>query len=325
VPALPVILVCLVLGSITFALLAALLVIRHVEAEHDAKGHFIEVDGVRLHYRVTGDENKPAILVLHGAASNLEEPHQALNETFADEHVIWLDRPGLGWSERPNDGRWSPEREAQLIARFLDIREIGRVTVIGHSWGAAIAMRLAIDHSERVTGLVLIAPALSAWIGEAAWFNAVSFWPVLGPILTRLIVPLTGKQSLVSGAISAFHPEAVPEDYLRSTDLPLLLRTKNWLANAADMRDVNHHLESQERRYEGVEHATVFIAGKADTVVWTHRHSGIVSRRMKNAELWMIPGAGHNPHHHHQTTILRAVEQVRRPTAKLSKQVKLTG
>ena len=60
-----------------------------------------------------------AILVLHGAASNLEEPHMALAGAFDGEHVIWLDRPGLGWSQRPR-GAWSPRREAGLIAAFLD-------------------------------------------------------------------------------------------------------------------------------------------------------------------------------------------------------------
>jgi pimeloyl-ACP methyl ester carboxylesterase len=322
---LPVILIFTIPGFISLAVLAGYLIARRVEAEHAAKGQFVDVDGVKLHYRVSGNQTQPAILVLHGAASNLEEPHHALTETFAREHVIWLDRPGLGWSDRPGDGRWSPEREAKLITRFLDQLEIDTVAVIGHSWGAAIAMRLAIDHPDRVTGLVLIAPALSAWIGKAAWFNAVSFWPVFGPMLTRLIVPLTGKRSLASGAINAFHPEPVPENYLQATDLPLLLRAKNWLANAADMRDVNRHLERQERLYETVGHRTVFVAGKADTVVWTHRHSGIVSRRMKNAELWMIPGAGHNPHHYHQATILKAVEHVRLPAGKLSKPVQMTG
>jgi len=281
-----------------------------IETEHPPAGEFIDVDGVRLHLRQTGPRDREPILVLHGAASNLEEPYSALSETFRNEHVIWLDRPGLGWSDRP-DTDWSPSAEAALVIALLDKLGIERTLVLGHSWGGAISMRLALDHPDRVSGLVLIAPALGAWIGDAAWFNKASFWPVIGPLFTRLLVPLTGKPNLRSGAVNAFHPEPVPEGYAETTSLALLLRKPNWLANARDMADVNRHLEQQEPHYHKVEHRTVFLAGKADTVLWSHRHSGLTASRMKNAELRWIPNAGHNLHHHQQDAVAAAIADVR--------------
>jgi pimeloyl-ACP methyl ester carboxylesterase len=299
------------LAGLLLGALGGWLVSQRIAKAHPAQGEFLDIDGTRLHYRRSGDPAGPAILVLHGAASNLEEPRLALGEIFAAENVIWLDRPGLGWSERPRLKHWSPGEEAGLIVRFLDRLEIPKAVIIGHSWGGAIAMRLAIDHPGRVAGLVLIAPALSAWIGKAAWFNAASGWPLIGPLLTRIIIPLAGPAQLVAGAHSAFHPEAVPEGYVAGSHLPLILRPGNWIANARDMMQVNTHLEAQEERYEDVSLPTVFLAGKADTVVWTHRHSGQVSARMQNAELRLISGAGHNLHHHHPRAVLEAVLTVR--------------
>tara|TARA_R110002051_G_scaffold324773_1_gene423575 strand:+ start:55880 stop:56824 length:945 start_codon:yes stop_codon:yes gene_type:complete len=299
------------LAGLLLGALGGWLVSQRIAKAHPPAGEFVEIDGTRLHFRRSGDPSRPAILVLHGAASNLEEPRLALGEAFAGENVIWLDRPGLGWSERPKSKRWSPADEAALIVKFLDQLEISGAVVIGHSWGGAIAMRLAIDHPERVTGLVLIAPALSAWIGEAAWFNAASGWPLIGPLMTRVIIPLAGHGQLTAGAHSAFLPEAVPEGYVAASHLPLILRPGNWVANARDMMQVNTHLELQEGRYQDVALPTVFLAGKADTVVWTHRHSGQVSARMLNAELRLISGAGHNLHHHHPQAVLEAVFAVR--------------
>lgn len=299
------------LAGLLLGALGGWLVSHRIAKAHPPEGEFLEVDGTRLHYRRSGDPSRPAILVLHGAASNLEEPRLAFGAAFAGEHVIWLDRPGLGWSERPKSRRWTPADEAALIVKFLDRLDIPAAVVIGHSWGGAIAMRLAMDHPERVTGLVLIAPALSAWIGEAAWFNAASGWPLIGPLLTRVIIPLAGHGQLAAGARSAFHPEAVPQDYVASSRLPLILRPANWVANARDMMMVNTHLEAQEERYQDVALHTVFLAGKADTVLWTHRHSGQVAARMVNAELRLIPGAGHNLHHHHPEAVLEAVMTVR--------------
>jgi len=281
---------------------------KQIEAEHGPDAEFIDVGGTRLHYRQTGDTALPAVLVLHGAASNLEEPYAALGEALADHHMIWLDRPGLGWSERPG-GHWNPEREAALIMEFLTAIGVEQVTLVGHSWGGAIAMRTALDHPQRVRSLVLIAPALGAWIGEAAWFNKASFWPGLGPLISRLIVPITGRGQLEKGAVSAFHPEPVPEGYSKRTKLALLLRPHTWLYNAADMRDVNRHLEQQEPHYHRIEQRTIILAGKADTVLWSHRHSGVTASRMPRGELRYIKDAGHNLHHHRQAEVAQAIRE----------------
>lgn len=298
------------LAALAIGFAAASSIQSKIETDHPPAGEFIDVDSVRLHLRQTGPREREPILVLHGAASNLEEPYSALAETLNNEHVLWLDRPGLGWSDRP-DTDWSPRAEAELIVHLLDELNIEKCLIIGHSWGGAISMRLALDHPERVSGLVLIAPALGAWIGDAAWFNKASFWPVIGPLFTRLLVPLTGKPNLRSGAVNAFHPETVPEGYAETTSLALLLRKPNWLANARDMADVNLHLEQQEPHYHKIEHRTVFLAGKADTVLWSHRHSGLTASRMKNAELRWLKDAGHNLHHHRQDDVAAAIADVR--------------
>ena len=143
----------IVLGTLFAGLVTGHASARSIGEEYPPTGTFITVDGVRLHYKITGPEDGPPVLVLHGASSNLEEPRTALSQALADYRTIWLDRPGLGWSERP-DVWWTPQREAFLIQRFLDELEIGESVVVGHSWGAAIAARLAMDHPERVTGLV---------------------------------------------------------------------------------------------------------------------------------------------------------------------------
>ncbi|MHA6288771.1 alpha/beta fold hydrolase [Maricaulis sp. CAU 1757] len=284
--------------------------VHRLAEHHPPGGDFVEVRGVQIHYRRTGDPDRPPVLVLHGAASNLEEPRLALADSFADEHVIWLDRPGLGWSQRPA-GSWSPGREAELIADFLTALDIPQAVIIGHSWGGAIATRIAIDHPDRVDGLVLVAPALSPWIGEAAWFNKATFWPVLGPSLSRIVVPLIGDRQAQAGAARAFHPEPMPEDYVRRTGLPLLFRPQAWLANADDMARVNHHLADQHERYADISHPVVLIAGKPDTVLWSERHAGDVAERLPNAELRWIRKAGHNLHHHHPLEVLRAVHDIR--------------
>ena len=278
-------------------------------AAYPPTGRFAEVDDVRLHFMETGRADGPPVLVLHGATGNLHEPRAALEDALSDVRAIWLDRPGLGWSARPS-GRWSPEREAALIAAFLAAIDAEGAVVMGHSWGAAITLRLAMDHPEAASGLVLIAPASRAWVGEAALYNRATHWPLIGTLVTRLIVPTIGRARLEAGARSAFAPEPMPEDYVKDTRLPLILRASAWKANAADMANVNTHLAAQEERYGEIVQPTVILAGPRDTVVFTDRHAGPTAQTLPNAELVLIDGAGHNPHHHHQDRIIQALDQV---------------
>ena len=282
---------------------------RSLAERYPPEGRFVEVAGTRLHYRETGPAEAAPVLVLHGASSNLEEPRVALEDALSGYRAVWLDRPGLGWSERP-DGMWNPEREAALIAAFLDAVGIERAAVIGHSWGAAITLRLMMDHPEKAQGAVLVAPAARAWVGEAAWYNRVTLWPVAGTVMTRAIAPTIGPSRLADGAAEAFSPEPVPEGYVERTRLPLILRATAWRANAADMARVNEHLAAQETRYAEIDQPVILIAGPKDTVVSTRRHAVPVADTLARGELVLIDGAGHNLHHHHPGRVAEALAAV---------------
>lgn len=272
-------------------------------------GQFVEVDETRLHYRVEGDDTDPAVLLLHGASANLLDMHLALNDELDSMRAIYLDRPGLGWSDRP-DGRWNPEREANLIASFMETMGVDSAIIVGHSWGGAISLRLALDHPDRVEGLVLVAPAARAWVGEAASYNRLTHWPILGTLMTRVIVPTYGRGQLESGARSAFSPDPMPEGYVEDTALPLIVRASSWKANAWDMSQVNHSLAEQEVRYDEITAPTVIIAGTEDTVLLTPRHSGAIAETIPNAELILIDGAGHNPHHQQSSVVISAINRI---------------
>lgn len=284
---------------------------RAIERAHPPSGDFTTVGGVALHYHLTGPQDAPTVLVLHGASGNLHEPKLALAEAFADYRVLWLDRPGLGWSERPQGGGdWTPEREAALIADLLTALEIDQVAVVGHSWGAAISMRLMMDHPERIRGGVLIAPALRAHVGDAAFYNHLTGWPVVGALLTRIVVPTVGPGSLDSGSASAFHPVQPPENYVEDVRLRLILRPDAWRANAADMARVNISLEEQESRYHEIAQPVIIVASHGDTVIYTNRHSVPVAEALPRGELRLIEGEGHNPHHRHAGDVVQALADV---------------
>lgn len=115
---------------------------------------FVEVEGVRVHYRDQG--SGPPLLLIHGTSSSLHT-WDAWTAQLADHRrVVRLDLPGFGLTGPAPDHDYRAARYARFVARFLERLGIDRVDVAGNSLGGRVAMELTLAHPERVRRLVLV-------------------------------------------------------------------------------------------------------------------------------------------------------------------------
>ena len=128
---------------------------KKAERKNPPTGNFVTVKGVRLHY-VDRGLGEPVVL-LHGNGSMIQDfSSSGLIEMAAEKHrVIAFDRPGFGHSARPRGTIWTPAAQAELIHGALKQIGITRAKVLGHSWGASVAVALALEYPETVAGLIL--------------------------------------------------------------------------------------------------------------------------------------------------------------------------
>jgi alpha-beta hydrolase superfamily lysophospholipase len=118
--------------------LAALAVInyaaaRRAERRHPPKGRFIEVDGVRLHYTDRG-AGRPVVLLHGNAVSGDDYDTSGVAETLIrSNRVIVFDRPGFGHSERPRGRAWTAAQQADLLHEALEMLDVQRPVIVGHS------------------------------------------------------------------------------------------------------------------------------------------------------------------------------------------------
>jgi pimeloyl-ACP methyl ester carboxylesterase len=118
---------------------------------------FHTADGAELSYTEHGSRGDLPLLFLHGwnAASEVWEP---IVERLAQNHrTIALDLRGFGSSNKA-PGPFRVETFADDLSALLMAAELDPLVVVGHSMGAAVAQRFAIDRPDAVEGLVLIAP-----------------------------------------------------------------------------------------------------------------------------------------------------------------------
>ena len=118
---------------------------------------FAEVDGVKVHYQEFGDRANPTVLLIHGYTASTYVWHRVA-PALADKgfHVVAPDLIGFGFSEKPAWFDYSIASQARVIVRLMNVLGIGRATLVGSSYGGAVASTIALDYAERVEKLVLV-------------------------------------------------------------------------------------------------------------------------------------------------------------------------
>jgi pimeloyl-ACP methyl ester carboxylesterase len=191
-----------------------------------------------------------------------------------------------------------PGRQAQAVLAALDAIGVGRVVLVAHSLAGAMAARIALDHPERVAGLVLLGAVTHPWPGgKITWYYHPASWPGFGAGFVRTVVTPVGALVLEPSIAGVFAPQAPPADYAERAQIKLALRPSSFLANAQDVRVMYDYVARQAPRYGALAMPVVAIAGDADTVVWTHVHSHGIAGAAKRGRLIELPGVGHMPHH----------------------------
>ena len=129
---------------------------RHV-VFHSDHSRFVDLDGVRVHYQQAGDPKAPALVLIHGfASSTLVWSKVFLRLAEAGFRVIAVDMLGHGYSGKPRNGEYTIAGQARILTRLMDHLNIKRATLLGSSYGGAVAATCALDYAERVEKLVLI-------------------------------------------------------------------------------------------------------------------------------------------------------------------------
>jgi pimeloyl-ACP methyl ester carboxylesterase len=117
----------------------------------------VKVDGMNIFYREAGHADAPVVLLLHGFPTS-SHMFRNLIPALADRyHVIAPDYPGYGQSDMPDRTKFAYtfDRIAEVVGALLDQLGVSRFAMYVMDYGAPVGWRLALEHPERVTGLIV--------------------------------------------------------------------------------------------------------------------------------------------------------------------------
>lgn len=255
---------------------------------------FVEAEGVKVHVNCWGAG--PPVFLIHGASSDMDVFQPTVIPLLKDRfQLVAYDRPGMGFTMQRPPRAETLAVQAKVAAGVIDAMRLNQPIVVAHSYGCAVALRLALDRPELISGFVLIAPLAYRWPGGVSWYLYWSANPVIGGLFNAAAQPFTNAAAH-DGVKGTFFPRVAPDDYFEKASVARATRPSAMRSNGLDLLAAKREVTAQQDRYPEIRLPVAILAGDGDTVVNPGLHSGHLARVLPNARLEMIRGVGHVPH-----------------------------
>ena len=277
----------------------------------DPDSRFITVNGIQVHYKQYGS-GEPVMILLHGFGASVFSWREVLQPLGQIGTVIAYDRPAFGLTERPLPGSWQGanpygvQGNLDLLFGLMDSLGVSKAILVGNSSGGRLAVQAALAQPQRVSGLVLVDPAI--YTGGGQRFGLLA--PIvntpqmdrLGPILTRGIAGDQGTQFLQT----AWHdPSKITEAITAGYRKPL--RVVDWDIALWQFTKAGTGDEDLAPRLSELRMPVLVAAGDDDRIVPT-ADSVRLGGDIPGAKLEIFPACGHVPQEECPAAFLQPVE-----------------
>jgi pimeloyl-ACP methyl ester carboxylesterase len=272
-------------------------------------GQFLDINGVRLHYIERG-AGEPLIL-LHGNGSMIQdfESSGLIDLAAKSYRVIVFDRPGFGHSDRPRNVIWTPAAQAELINNALQRLGVSQALVLGHSWGASVAVALALKHPVLVRGLVLASGYYYPTArGDVVALSAPAL-PLVGDVISHTLSPIAGRVMWPLLMAKIFGPRSVPKKF-DGFPKEMAVRPSQIRASAAESALMIPDAFNFQNKYASLKMPVSIIAGEEDRLIDIDEQSGRLHADVVQSTFHRVPGTGHMVHQTATSRVMSTINEV---------------
>ena len=318
--------------SVTGRLKQAYIASRVAHEYAQAQSRFVTVDGARLHFVVKGD-GRPVILI-HGNPGSCQDWARLYTPISSRYQAIAFDRPGHGHSDRPNHRDITVDIQAQMLHTALRELQIERPILVGHSWGGALALAYALEFTDDLSGLVLLAPAVYESDDGVSFLSKLPGFPIIGDVVNFLFTPLIGPWLVRTDVTKAFAPDPIPKHYMRhvlsewtrpkkvkwySIDDALLNQSLPKLSlRYAELLESNHRdsdsFDSSPADSVGnssrLRMPVSIVTGDSDLIVPAIENAHRLYKALPHSELVVLERTGHQIPFTRPDAVVKAIDQV---------------
>lgn len=246
-----------------------------------------------LHFEARG-EGRPLIL-LHGFGATTYTWKHVIPQLAERYKTISLDLKGFGLSPKPADNTYSAVDQADLVTKFIIEKGLTDVTIIGHSFGGAVALvtalKLQAQWHQSLHSLVLI--------DTIAYKQPLPFFITLLrlPILGRLLMDMRSEEAQVAFILGiVYHDKTkITKETIAAYAQPLKEANAKSAMIKTARRIIPPHIDEIVSSYSSIQSPTLILWGLHDTIV-PFRIGCRLANELPHAKLIVPFPAGHAPH-----------------------------
>lgn len=268
------------------------------EAKYPPLGRIVDGGLGRVHATDEGRGDGPPVILIHGASGNVRDWTFSITPRLsAKRRVVAMDRPGFGYSERRSDEAWRSTVQAAQLRAAARAMGVEKPILVGHSWGASVALAWALDAPDEVSGVVAVSGVTMPWGGLAPVADALGFGSVIASYYNSRITRTAENGGVQRFINRAFRPQSPPSGYLDYVGAPLALREKTLNANGQDLANTNAAISEVARRYADLRTPVESMHGDADWLLDIDQHGVEFAEAAPGVRLTPLPRVGHMAHH----------------------------
>jgi pimeloyl-ACP methyl ester carboxylesterase len=235
-----------------------------------------------------GHRAAPPIVLIHCFSCAIDWWDGVLPQLEADHRVVAIDLLGHGGSEKPSSG-YTPEHQAETVARALRALHVHGAEVVGHSLGGSVAVALTEGAPDLVDRVVIIDMPPDNSYGDLGFVANLAFQPLLGEALWKIKPDFSVRDGLGVAFAPGFDvPDAFVEDVKRLT----------YTAYDDSPGGNDDFLESEpldQRMAEAGKPLMVLMGAEEQIVNDPQRALDQYKSAVPSAQIHLIQGAGHSP------------------------------
>ena len=263
---------------------------------------FVDIDGMQTHLRDEGPRNDPQpIVLLHGTSASLHTWDGWAAALKGTRRVIRMDLPGFGLTGPTPDGRYDMGTYTHFVASLLDKLDVKQAVIAGNSFGGYVAWKMAVDHPDRVSKLILVDAGGYNYKAQSVPIGfKLAQYPSLKPLLANMLPRRMIESSVanVYGDPSKITTELIDRYY------ELTLRAGNREALVARFsQSKGGEFESQ---IPLIRQPTLIIWGGSDHLI-PPENADRFQHDIAGSRLAMFDKLGHVPHEEDPAATVAAV------------------
>jgi pimeloyl-ACP methyl ester carboxylesterase len=247
---------------------------------------------IELNHKIYGT-GKP-VLCIHGFGASLFSWRNFVDPLSANYQLILIDLKGYGDSPKPPGSRYSIHDHADLVYKFILDHDLKNLTLVGNSFGGALALLLSVRLIEnepgRLRALVLIDPG--AYPQYIPGYVKLIGFPVLGALAVYLTPATSMAKSVLK--LAYYDPKKITAEQIAAYAAPLAAPGGKHALLETGKRIIPPNIDELIAKYKDINVPTLIIWGKQDRIISPDAGKLLV-QAISNSTLQLIDQCGHVP------------------------------